>query len=163
MIRVSRLAPVLILCLAIGGTVRSAAQTPPPPPPPPTGSTEDEVFLYEEIDQRPRMLPGAPIFYPAEPTATTGKVVLTLVVNADGMVAPGTIRVVSSPDSALTAAARAIVVNARYRPGKLKELPIRVLMRQELRFKPITLPCDSVVVQDGVRLCSLPGKGGSAP
>lgn len=144
--------------LAVGLFLGRAAPLPGQGAPPPGQSAEGEVFLYQEIDRRPKLLPGTPLFYPAEPLVPKAKVVLMLVVDTNGTVDRGTVKVLSSPDPAFTAAAKAMVYNSRYRPGQLRDLKVRVLMQQELAFKPLTPPCDSIVVLDGVRLCSLTRK-----
>jgi hypothetical protein len=118
---------------------------------------ERYVVLYEEVDHKPRMLKGGALFYPADTSATPGKVSLELVVDTTGLVNPGSIRVTTTPDPAVTAAAKATVLGARYRPGRLRSgLAVRVLMRQDLSFKAITVPCDSIVTVDDTRLCMVP-------
>ncbi len=114
---------------------------------------ESYVMLYEEVEQKPRMLKGGPVFFPADSAARPGKVTLELVVDTTGLVVPGTIRVTATPDPRFTAAAKAMVSGATYRPGKFRGVLVRVLMRQDLTFKPIALACDSTVTLDGTRLC----------
>jgi hypothetical protein len=123
-------------------------------------STDDNyVILYEEVDQKPKMLKGGSLFYPADPTVARGKVSLELIVDSTGRVDPGSIRVTSTPDPAFSAAAKALVLATHYRPGRLRNgVAVRVVMRQDLSFKAVTLPCDSIVTVDAVRLCVVPSE-----
>lgn len=115
------------------------------------------VILYEEVDHKPRMLKGGPVFYPADPNRTAGKVSLELVVDTTGLVDPVTLRVTATPDPHFSAAAKATVLAAHYRPGRLRSgLAVRVLMRQDLAFKTLAFPCDSIASVDDVRLCVAP-------
>lgn len=41
---------------------------------------------------------------------------------------------------------------------RLNGLEVRVVMRQDLSFKAVALPCDSMVTVDAVRLCVVPSK-----
>lgn len=116
-------------------------------------AAEGEVFLFQEVHQRPRLLPGSVLYYPATDSAG-GRVTATVVVDSTGKIAPHTIQIAKSPSAAFTAAARATLLSQTYRPGKVSGHLVRVLMQQDLRFRRGAVTCPEPVVFEGVSLCA---------
>ena len=113
-----------------------------------------DVFLFQEVPVRPKLQPGSVLYYPHTPDTTSGVVTVTLVVDTLGRVDPHSIRIMRSPSPAFTAAARAMVLSQSYSPGQLDQKRVQVLMQQDIRFRPGTVSCATVVIFEGVELCA---------
>ncbi len=102
---------------------------------------DGQVFLQAEADRIPEVAAGAECLgaYPAvmRSMGVPGRAVLEFVVEADGRVDPGTVRVVSATAPAFGQAAVEGVTGTRcrYRPGEYRGQPVRVLVRQAAGFR----------------------------
>ena len=67
--------------------------------------------------------------------ALEGEVLLELVIDTLGHAEPPTVRVIETPHALFAAAARATILRAVYRPGRLAGHPVRTLVRQAVRFE----------------------------
>ena len=63
-----------------------------------------------------------------------GAVIVTYIVDAAGLVEPTSIRIVSSDHPAFAEAVVASIGTARFTPGRVHGRPVRVLVRQVIRF-----------------------------
>ncbi len=112
-----------------------------------TGSVEDagepelKEMLYNANTRDQRFIPAelltAPHFvYPAvlEEAGVTGRVVVEFVIDTLGRVEPGSIRVLEDSHAAFGRAARAGVLEARFRPAQFGDHQVRQLSRWPVRF-----------------------------
>jgi TonB family protein len=94
----------------------------------------DGIASSTEGIQPPRLLSaGRP---PAAGSELRGRVEVRFIVDSLGGVDRGSIAIVAATDSALAAAARAIVARARFEPGRSGGRRIPVLVRQHVTFDP---------------------------
>ncbi len=118
-----------------------------------------EVFLFQEVDARPKLRPGSVLYYPQAPGATAGRVTVLVVVDTTGRIDLASIRITASPSPAFSAAARAMLLSQRYSIGKVRGVPVRVLMQQDIRFRPGTVSCATAVSFEGTALCADSSRG----
>ncbi|HXG45643.1 MAG TPA: TonB family protein [Gemmatimonadales bacterium] len=110
----------------------------------PVPTLEGEVFLQAEVDEIPAVTNPLACQgkYPPvmEQAGIPGKVTLEFVVNTDGRVEPGSVKVVSSTNKAFEEPAKQGITSpgCRFRPGKSRGEPVRVLVRVPVSFNPST-------------------------
>ncbi|HEX8359039.1 MAG TPA: TonB family protein [Longimicrobium sp.] len=122
--------------------------TPPPAPTPPTGSDAPPAplpsfgdYVYETVEEKPVLDNARDVArlldrnYPSalSEAGVTGQVMLELVVDENGRVRPGSIRVVSASHEEFTAATLRIAERMRFRPARVDDRPVAV---------KVTLPID---------------------
>ncbi len=117
----------------------------PPPPPPPPADDEEEVFDFFAIQEKPQMVPGAAKkimsyikkHYPpmAKKSGVSGKVILKFICNKQGL--PVDIKVVLEKPTGMGFGEVAVqaIQQARFKPGKQRDMPVSVRMSQKLNFK----------------------------
>lgn len=111
----------------------------------PVPTIEGEVFLAAEVDEQPSMksvqecVNSLTQNYPAvmKSAGIPGKVSMQFVVNTDGRVDPGTVKVMSSSHKAFEDPARTVITSAActFKPGTSRGQPVRVLVQQGVSFK----------------------------
>jgi periplasmic protein TonB len=111
----------------------------------PVPTIEGEVFLAAEVDEQPTMKSGAECVkaltdaYPAvmKSAGIPGKVSMQFVVNTDGRVDPGTVKIMSSSHKAFEDPARQVITSAActFKSGTSRGQPVRVLVQQGVSFK----------------------------
>lgn len=104
-----------------------------------TGPVDNaQVFLEAQLDDPPSVLSAGPLRYPEvlKTAGVSGAVVLEFVVDTTGHVDAGTVKVVSTVHPGFNNAAKAAVQGTLYRPGKLRGQPVKVMVRQAVRFNP---------------------------
>jgi protein TonB len=116
---------------------------PPPPPPPPTVS-EDEIFDFYAIQEKPEMMPGnaAKITdyitknYPplAKKTGTSGKVILKFVCSKEGVPTNIEITLEKPADMGFGEVAVKAIEQVRFKPGMQRDKPVSVRMNQRITF-----------------------------
>lgn len=115
---------------------------------------EGEVFLFQDLEQPPRLLPGTVLYYPSRTDSAGGNVTAMMVVDSTGTIDPGSIRILGSPSAGYEAAARASWMTQHFRPGRLNNQLVRVLMQQEIRFRPGIVRCPAPLDWNGIALCA---------
>lgn len=100
----------------------------------------DQVFLAAEVDETPQAdnATGAcnPKYPPVMQSAgIPGKVVMQFVVNTDGRVDPGSLKVMSTTHKAFEPPAKEAISKCPFKPGKSRGQPVRVLVQQAMTFK----------------------------
>jgi len=87
------------------------------------------------VDEPPVLLAGPPLGYPdvLRRTGTTGTVTVQLVIDTLGRAEPGSL-VLQSSHPGFEAAARAYVLGALFRPGRMRGRAVRVLVRLPISF-----------------------------
>ncbi len=116
---------------------------PPPPPPPPT-VTEDEIFDFYAIQEKPELLPGnaqkitdyITKNYPplAKKTGTSGKVILKFVCSKDGVPTNIEITMEKPADMGFGEVAIKAIEQVRFKPGMQRDKPVAVRMSQRITF-----------------------------
>jgi len=102
---------------------------------------EGEVFLAAEVDETPQALNGAACQGKYPPVMASagipGKVVMQFVVNTDGHVDPGSVKVMSSTHKAFEEPAKQGITapGCTFKPGSSRGQPVRVLVQQSVSFK----------------------------
>jgi protein TonB len=90
-------------------------------------------FAAHELDQRPQIMSNVEPDFPALALVPTGRVVLRLYINENGLV--DTVAVESADRTgAFDAAARQAFAGARFLPGMKGGMPVKALMRIEVLF-----------------------------
>jgi len=136
---------VLLACGGAGAGVEHEEATPQPGPAAAVlvtdagaGSTDPHaVWVASAVGQRPvlRTVLRVALADSLRARGVRGDVVLEYVVDTLGRVEPG-IRVVSSARSELIAPAKAAIGALRYRPGRVRGRPVRVLLATRIRIGP---------------------------
>jgi TonB family protein len=90
-----------------------------------------------EVDQLPTLRGDLRPQYPDELRATplTGQVVVEYVVNAEGRVGAGSIRIVRSSHPAFSRAVIQALAKARFNPARIGRTAVAVLVQQTIRFE----------------------------
>jgi len=106
---------------------------------------DGQVFLAAEVDQTPSLMNGTACqtelqnnYPPVMRTAgIPGRVVMQFVVNTDGHVDPGSVKISSSTNKAFEDPARKIISSpaCAYKAGTSRGQPVRVLVSQAVSFK----------------------------
>jgi len=102
---------------------------------------DGEVFLAAEVDETPQVVNPAACQgkYPAvmQSAGIPGKVVMQFVVNTDGHVDAGSVKVVSSTHKAFEEPARSGITSSSctFKAGSSRGQPVRVLVQQAVSFK----------------------------
>jgi hypothetical protein len=100
----------------------------------------DSSVKWESVvdtpDRPARMLPESRPLFPLflRRDGYNGKVVLGMVIDTSGRVAPGTVSVTASTDSRLSAWACAIALDLRYAPALVANKPVNALSEQPLSY-----------------------------
>jgi TonB family protein len=92
-----------------------------------------------ELDELPTLRGDLRPRYPDELRATllTGHVVVEYVVNADGRVGAGSIRIVRSSHPAFSRAVIQALAKARFNPARIARIAVAVLVQQTIRFEAV--------------------------
>jgi TonB family protein len=129
------LAVAIALIAVLPLPARSAfAQVPPPQRAKP--ATDGGVFLQEDVDEPPKMISSAPPEYPPamRQAQITGRVTVVAVIDTSGAVEPGTIQITQRPDYGFDASVRDYFMHARFSPGRLHGIRVRVLVTIPIDF-----------------------------
>jgi len=106
---------------------------------------DGQVFLAAEVDEQPVMASSAACVkaltdaYPAvmKSAGIPGKVSMQFVVNTDGRVDAGTVKIISSSHKAFEGPAREVIASSSctFKTGTSRGQPVRVLVQQGVSFK----------------------------
>jgi protein TonB len=101
---------------------------------------EGEVFLAAEVDETPAALNEGGICNPKFPpvmqsAGIPGRVVMQFVVNTDGKVDAGSLKVMNSTHKAFEDPAKEALMKCPFKPGRSRGQPVRVLVQQAISFK----------------------------
>lgn len=93
------------------------------------------IFDEGDTDENPVPVQVTPIPYPdlARAQGISGKLLLEIVIGRNGHVE--SVRILRSPHSSFSAAARRAAMTWRFKPGKNKGVPVRVRARKMIEFK----------------------------
>jgi protein TonB len=107
----------------------------------PVPTIEGEVFLAAEVDETPQAINGAACQGKYPPVMASagipGKVVMQFIVNTDGHVDAGSVKVMSSTHKAFEEPAKQGITSSgcTFKPGSSRGQPVRVLVQQAVSFK----------------------------
>ncbi|HEX8212278.1 MAG TPA: TonB family protein [Longimicrobium sp.] len=134
------------------GPVGDVIGPPPATTTPTTGNTEpttappSEKYVYtsDMVEATPELANGGEVsrlferFYPRmlADQGVAGRVMLELIVDADGRVRPGSVRVVSATNSQFSDATLRIVERFRFRPARVGEQAVPVMVTIPIDWKP---------------------------
>lgn len=98
---------------------------------------DSAVYREFELTDSPTVLQFPEPEYPAglRTAGIGGAVHLTYVIDIQGYVEPGSVVIVSSDHPAMAESVRRSLGLAVFRPGKVRGQPVRVLVRQTVRFR----------------------------
>jgi protein TonB len=132
----------------IGDVIGPPAATPTPP----TGNTqpttappsENYVYTSDMVEAKPELANGGEVsrlferFYPRmlADQGVAGRVMLELIVEADGRVRPGSVRVVSATNPQFSDATMRIVERFRFRPARVGDDAVPVMVIIPIDWKP---------------------------
>lgn len=99
------------------------------------------VYLEGDLTDSPVLVHfPEPVYPPALKAAgMEGQVQVAYVVDSGGGVEPGSIVIVSSDHPLMTESVRVSLQAARFRPGKVRGIAVRTLVRQTIRFSLMSL------------------------
>lgn len=121
-------------------------------PTPPTGNTvptpappsEGYVYMSDMVEARPELENGGEVsrlftrFYPRmlADEGVAGRVILELIVEANGRVRPGSVRVISATNPQFSDATLRIVERFRFRPARVGDQAVPVMVIIPIDWKP---------------------------
>ncbi len=95
-----------------------------------------QTFLEAVVDERPERLSGPVPRYPEmlRQAGVEGIVLLEFVIDTSGRVAEESVKILQSTNRAFEAPARNVIVRSLYRAGRVRGVPVRVLVQQQIGF-----------------------------
>jgi TonB family protein len=133
------------------GPVGDVIGPPPAEPTPPVRRTEpapnppfEGVYTPDMVEETPKLANGSEVarlferFYPRvlADQGVAGRVMLELIVDADGRVRPGSVRVVSATNPQFSDATLRIVERFRFRPAHVGDQAVPVMVTIPIDWKP---------------------------
>lgn len=125
---------------------------PPAAPAPPTGSTAPadpgppnfDGYVYETVEEKPTLSNGREVArlldrnYPRSlaEQGVAGQVMLELIVDVNGRVRPGSVRVVSATDPQFSEASVRIAERLRFTPARVGDRAVPVMVTLPIDWKP---------------------------
>ena len=96
------------------------------------------VYAEDQLTVVPVALRQPPTIYPdsLKRRSIGGTVGVSVVIDRKGYPDSGSVRVVSTPDSAFSGPARAVVLGTRFAPGRTRDGPVRALVVLRVEFDP---------------------------
>ena len=96
----------------------------------------NQIFIEAAVDDKPERLSCPPPRYPPllQQAGIEGAVMIEAVIDTMGHVEPGSIKVIRSDHRGFERAARDVVRRCLYRPGRVRGMPVRVIIHQPLTF-----------------------------
>jgi protein TonB len=95
-----------------------------------------QTFMEAAVDERPERISGPLPRYPEmlRQAGIQGSVLLEFVIDTAGHVNPETIKVMQSTNRAFEGPAKDVIRRSLYRPGRVRGVPVRVLVTQQIGF-----------------------------
>lgn len=130
-----------------GGIAPPEGYVPPPTPPDPGTAGSDFAYEVAVLDSPPSLQNVAAVqramqnAYPRIllDAGISGSVDVEFVVEADGTVDMGTVKIRSASNDRFVDASRTVIERFRYTPGKYKGQPVRVLVTMPIRWQAETM------------------------
>lgn len=131
---------------AVGDVYGPPPATPTPPAGATTGESTDGDYVYDSgtVESLPGLANGREMSqhlrrnYPQmlADAAVSGRVLLEFVVDPDGRVRPGSVRVVESTNEQFSEASMRVAERFRFRPARVGDQPVAVLVTVPIDWKP---------------------------
>ena len=98
--------------------------------------TGDQVFLESVVEERPERLTGPGAQYPdlLRQAGVSGRVLVQGVIDTTGRAIPNTVRVVQSPHPGFDDAAKRVMLQSLFRPGRVGGRAVKVLVSLPVDF-----------------------------
>ncbi len=105
--------------------------------PPVTLHVAGDVYRVEDVQERPRVVSGPPLTYPASLLLAriTGRVVLEAVIDTTGRVQEGTVRVIESSDARFNDSAKDYLRAVRFTSARIAGRAVPVRFEMPVEFK----------------------------
>ena len=101
-------------------------------------TAKDSADVYARTDEPPRLAPGfRPPQYPREmmQAGLSGRVVMVFILNADGTVRDGSLRLIESPHEQFTTVVRQMLARTKYIPATKGGVPVAARVAQGVTFR----------------------------
>jgi TonB family protein len=100
---------------------------------------QSHTFLEAAVDEPPERISGPALRYPEmlRQANIEGMVIFEFVVAADGTVEEQSIVIIMTSNDGFVLPAREVIQKSRFRPGRVRGVPVRVLVRQTVSFNII--------------------------
>ncbi len=109
----------------------------------------DGFYTSNGVDEVPRRLSGPSVEYPATLLRAlvhpAGLVRVAAIVDTSGRVEPQSVEVLSTPDPALSAPVRQMMLASQFSPGRLKGVTVRVMVQMAVEVRPPRLSATDLV------------------
>jgi len=107
---------------------------------PPDGNGDgraDQVYAEATVDERPEIVSAPPLDYPPalRHAGLQGRVTVQAVIDTLGRAEPASLKVITHPNTAFDQSARAYVLQAAFRPARVKGRAVRVLIRVPVDYR----------------------------
>jgi len=104
--------------------------------------TADQICDPSVLDDPPILLVSPPLDYPPleRQAGFTGRVVVEAVIDTTGHAEPASVRVIRTGYPAFDQPSREWMLNARFRPGRVRGRPVRVLVDRALDYRSTPSP-----------------------
>jgi protein TonB len=98
--------------------------------------TSDQVYLEAVVEERPERLSGPQPQYPEilRQAGVQGRVVVQAIIDTTGKAIPSSIRVTQTPHSGFEQAAKNLVLQSLFRPGRVAGRAVKVLVSVPIDF-----------------------------
>ena len=97
---------------------------------------QTQTYLEAVVDERPERISGPVPRYPEmlRQAGVEGVVLLEFVIDTTGHVQDGSVKILQSTNRAFEGPARNVIVRSLYRPGRVRGVPVPVLVQQQIGF-----------------------------
>jgi protein TonB len=95
-----------------------------------------EAYIEAMVDEKPEIIASPPLKYPdiLRQAGLQGSVLVEAIIDTAGHAEPGSIRVISSTNTAFEISAKDVVLKSIYRPGRVAGQVVRVLVNVPVDF-----------------------------
>ncbi|HEX5004915.1 MAG TPA: energy transducer TonB [Gemmatimonadales bacterium] len=103
-----------------------------------TGPVTGETYLEAQVDDPPSMVSQGPRRYPPvlERAGIGGTVSVQFVVDTTGHAEAAGFKILKTTNPAFNEPAKEMIMKSVYRPGKVRGVPVRVVVQQAVAFNP---------------------------
>jgi TonB family protein len=101
------------------------------------GGATDQVYSEAAVDEPVEILSVPPLEYPPalRQAALQGRVTVQAVIDTLGRAEPASVKIIARPNTAFDESARAYVLNAVFRPARVKGRAVRVLIKVPVDYR----------------------------
>jgi TonB family protein len=101
------------------------------------GRAADQVYAEATVDERAEIVSAPPLEYPPalRHAGLQGRVTVQAVIDTLGRAEPASVKIVARPNTAFDESARAYVLQAMFRPARVKGRAVRVLITVPVNYR----------------------------